>query len=261
MLNSSDKTNDVSESTVFKFSLFRTRLFLIIALGILVALFQFACSKKSKVSLSATSVTRVAFLPLNVPENSKDLRWTAMAAPIALAEACRNIKDIEIIPLWQTMPLAIQTAGNSRMITQEGTASVAAWLSASWATYGEFQHTKRSNSMIIDFIPTKETMIPFRYSRIGKLEGMEPGVFKALEQFMRYALNKRLDLKKNNAKDFTSYRRLAEALDREYGWSMEAEPGKAQGIVAELIQTDDRLARYLFSPTLYPALQTSQKKQ
>ena len=49
---------------------------------------------------------------------------------------------------------------------------------------------------------------------------------------------------------------VAEALDREYGWFVEAEPGKAQEIVEELMRRDGRLARLLFNPKIYPQLNT-----
>jgi hypothetical protein len=52
----------------------------------------------------------------------------------------------------------------------------------------------------------------------------------------------------------TASRDLAEALDREYGWFVDAEPGKAQDVVAKLLLTDEHLAKSLFSPTLYPGL-------
>jgi hypothetical protein len=51
-----------------------------------------------------------------------------------------------------------------------------------------------------------------------------------------------------------SMKPLAEALDREYGWFVDAEPGKAQEIVADLALKDDRLARLLFNPSVYPVL-------
>ena len=48
--------------------------------------------------------------------------------------------------------------------------------------------------------------------------------------------------------------RWAEALDREYGWFVDADPGKAQETVSELAHSDERLAQSLFSPALYPDL-------
>jgi hypothetical protein len=255
MLNRFGEQCKDRESAISGVSAFKPRLWLILALGISIALFQFAYSMRDKVSLSPTTTTRVAFLPFNVSENNKDLRWTAMAAPIVMAQASRKIKDFEVIPLWQTMPLALQTAGNSRILTQESAVSIASWLSARWAAYGEFRPAQNGATMVIDFIPSKENMIPFRYSRTGKLDGLGSGAHKAFEQFTRYIMTGyMLEPEKGKAKDFASLRSLAEALDREYGWTMEADPGKAQGIVADLIQTDEQLAHYLFSPTLYPAL-------
>jgi hypothetical protein len=254
MLNRFGKQCKSRESAFSGVATFKPRLWLILASGIMIALFQFAYSMKDKVSLSPTATTRVAFLPFNVSENNKDLLWTAMAAPIAMAQASKKIKDFDVIPLWQTMPLAIQTAGNSRILTQESASSVASWLSAKWATYGEFRPAKNGVTMTIDFIPSKENMIPFRYFRTGKLGDLGSGAHEAFEQFIRYAMMGYLEPEKGKGKDFASLRSLAEALDREYGWTMEAEPGKAQEIVTSLIQTDEQLANYLFSPTLYPSL-------
>jgi hypothetical protein len=254
MLNRFSKQCKGRESVISGVSAFKPRLWLILASGILIALFQFAYSMKKKVDLSPTATTRIAFLPFNVSENSKDLRWTAMAAPIVMAQASQKIKELEVIPLWQTMPLAIQTAGNSRILTQESAVSVASWLSAKWATYGEFRQAKNGVTMIIDFIPSKENMIPFRYSRTDKLDALGSGPHIAFEQFIRYTTMGYLEPEKGKAKNFTALRGLAEAIDREYGWTMEAEPGKAQETVMSLIRTDEQLALYLFSPTLYPAL-------
>lgn len=255
MQNRSNRKNNCPECAVFEAFRLRFGLRWILALSILIALFQFACSKKSRVNLASASVVRIAFLPFNVPDNNKDIRWTAMAAPIALAQASAKIKEFEAIPLWQTMPLAIQTAGNSRILTEESVAAAASWLSAKWIIYGEFQTQKKGASLVIDFIPSQENMIPFRHSRAGKLNMLQPGFHKAFQQFMRYLSAGYLPPERDKSKDFTALRSLAEALDREYGWSVEAEPGKAQEIVAGLIKTDVQLARFLFSPTLYPALQ------
>ncbi len=251
---SNNKTNG-GEFILLQISTLRSRLLLIAALGVGVAIFQFACSKNSKVGISANTPTRIALLPFNTPEKSKELRWTAMAAPVAMAQASLKIKDIEAIPLWRSMPLAIQTAGNSRILTQESAASVAIWLSAKWAAYGDFQPHKKGVHMIIDFIPGEESMIPFRHMKTGKLDAIQTSFHKAYQQFIWYESSIRLAPEREKAKGFESLRNLAEALDREYGWSVEPEPGKAQEIVADLIKTDEQLARYLFSPTLYPALQ------
>jgi hypothetical protein len=52
-----------------------------------------------------------------------------------------------------------------------------------------------------------------------------------------------------------SLRQLAEAVDKEYGWTAAAEPGKSEEIVANLVQSDRPLAQYLFNPSLYPSIQ------
>ena len=77
---------------------------------------------------------------------------------------------------------------------------------------------------------------------------------EATRQFLRYLAIKTIKPVKYNEPSLDSVKELAEALDREYGWSVDAEPGKAQDIVARLAASDEHLARILFNPSLYPVL-------
>jgi hypothetical protein len=254
----------------------RLKLYPIAALAVLIASFHFGCAKKSIVSRSSTTNIKIALMPFNVPENNKDLRWTAMVAPILIAKTSRQAQGLELIPFWQSMPVAIEKAGRSRSLTSAAVSEASVWLSAKWTIYGEFappsmkrgskKNAKRSASaiekydpakngiyMIIDFMPNKDNIIPFRYMKSGRMDWVESGVHQSLEQFLRYLSGHPLEPERG-LRDLTVYRNLAEALDREYGWFVDAEPGKAKEAVANLIQTDPQLARFLFNPTLYPAL-------
>jgi hypothetical protein len=231
----------------------KSKFYPIAALAVFIALFHTGCGKKANVTLESTTGVKLALLPFNVSEKDKDIRWTSMLAPILMAKVSKQTKNFELIPLWQSMPVALQKAGRSRIFTPDSVADACIWLSAKWTAYGEFKSSKRGITMTIDFIPNKDNMFAFRYMRTGKVNWLESGVYQAIEQFMRYLSVRPLEADKS-LKDLSGYRNLAEALDREYGWSVDAEPGKAQEVVKFLIKTDPQLARFLFSPTLYPEL-------
>jgi hypothetical protein len=237
----------------------RSRLgFCLLAISAVIIIFsQSACSKKASINVAPTTTTRLAFFPFNVPENSADLRWAAMAAPILMGKATAHVREFEIIPLWQSMPVAIQAAGQNRSLTTETVESASTWLTAQWSAFGDIASNQRGLSVMIDFIPSKSNQIAFRYIKSGKVDWMEAGVQEAFDQFKRYLMIPLPELERNNKQEMLPLRNLAEVLDREYGWSVEAEPGKAQETVTALMKTDERLARYLFSPTLYPILAQS----
>jgi hypothetical protein len=218
-------------------------------------LLQSACfSKKVKTEAMPGAPVRLALLPFNVPSDSKDLRWTALAAPILMAKAGENAEGLDILPLWETMPVALNIAGVSRTFTQDSAATVASWVSAKWSTLGEIGPTKTGISLTVDFIPARSNLVPFRYAKTGKLDLAGAGLHDAYNQFLRYLAAKPFPRTRGNELAMTATKDLAEALDREYGWFVEAEPGKAQDIVTKLLRTDEHLAKSLFSPTLYPAL-------
>jgi hypothetical protein len=218
-------------------------------------LLQSGCfSKKVKTEAITGAPVRLALLPFNVPPDNKELRWTALAAPILMVKAGENAEGLDILPLWETMPVALNIAGTSRTFTQDSAATVASWLSAKWSTLGEISPTKTGISLIVDFMPARSNLVPFRYSKAGKLDIAGAGFYDAYSQFLRYLVAKPFARTRGNELAMTATKDLAEALDREYGWFVDAEPGKAQNVVANLMRTDARLAKSLFSPTLYPAL-------
>jgi hypothetical protein len=214
-----------------------------------------ACSKKSKAPIAPSSPLRVVFLPFNVPENSKDLQWVAMASPILMSKVCEFAPDLVAVPFWDSMPVAIESAGASRIFTDESAQSAAGWLSAKWAIMGDISPGRRKSiSLIIDFIPSRGNEVPFRYMKTAKMEYLGSGYPVAFTQFLRYLTIRPLQHSKSEDLSMASLKPLAEAVNREYGWFADAEPGKAQEIVADLALKDSRLARLLFNPSVYPVL-------
>ncbi|MBN1569816.1 MAG: hypothetical protein JXA73_18365 [Acidobacteria bacterium] len=232
----------------------RNGMLLIVALAAALSFSQSACSKKNKVAIAPISAIRVTLLPFNIPSGDQQLRWTAMAAPIMLAKVSEYAKDIEIIPLWQSMPHALESGGASRSLTSESAALAAAYLGAKWSVMGEFTPTKSGVSMLIDFIPDRSPQIPFRFKKAGDIDNVASQMPKALNQFFYYLAIRRLSPIDKKIPAISEWKSLAETLDREYGWFAEAAPGKAEEAVANLARSDARLAQLLFNPSLYPVL-------
>jgi hypothetical protein len=233
---------------------------LFLFLVVLFPFFQSACFKKTKVRSAAASPVKMLLLPFEVAKANKDLSWTALAVPILLAKKMEETQDLTIIPLWQTMPRAIATAGASRSFNDESAASAANWLGAKWSIMGTVSTVKSRLSITIIFIPGKRNQFAFRYNNAQRIESLGPAFHEAIRQFLRYQLFKPLGPSKGNEANLNSVKELAEALDREYGWSEAADPGKAQDIVARLAKSDERLARLLFNPNLYPILDQNKDK-
>jgi hypothetical protein len=249
MLNSSRKPYDRSLQLPA-----RSGLLLIVALAAMIVCFQSACSKKNKVAIAPVTGVRIALLPFNVPPGNQDLRWAAMAAPIMMAKASEYPKALEVTPLWQSMPIALEAAGASRSYTPDAAAYIASWLAVKWSAMGEITTHKTGVSMLIDFVPARTTQTPFRFIKAGSIDTVAAQIPLAYNQFFYYLGAKPLDPVDKKMPTITTMRSVAEALDREYGWFVEADPGKAQQVVANLANTDLRLARLLFNPTLYPVL-------
>jgi hypothetical protein len=232
----------------------RCGLLLIVALAMVFGIFQSGCKKKNKVTMTPVTGVRIAILPFNVPSGNQELRWTAMAGAIMTAKVSEYSKDIEVVPLWQTMPIAIEAAGASRGITPDSAAYIASWLAVKWSAMGEMTPTKSGVSMTIDFIPARSTQIPFRFTKSGNIDDVGSKLPTAFNQFLYYLAARRMEPVSKQLQTMTEMKSLAEALDREYGWFVEANPGKAKETVANLARSDERLARFLFSPSQYPEL-------
>jgi hypothetical protein len=227
---------------------------LLIAAAALFLFSQPACSKKSKVPGVSTGPMRVALLPFDTSPENKDLRWTAMAGPILMAKASLNTPDLVVIPLWQSMTTAIASAGASRSFDEDSAASTANWLGAKWSILGAIKPSKIRASVMIDFIPSKSSQVAFRYMKKCNLDSFGLSFHEATRQYLRYLSVKPPEPLKGKDLNKNALKELAEALDREYGWFVEADPGKANEVVSSLAQSDERLAKLLFNPTLYPIL-------
>ena len=255
---------------------------LVAASAILLLLLQSGCffHKKGKAPVPTIGPVRIVLLPFNVPSDNTDLRWVALAAPILMAKVSEQAPDLVVIPFWEAMPTIIQSGGASRSFTQETAASVAAWLTAKWASLGDISPVKARAAkprtskadtsdggvtytpppktgglyMMVDFIPSKSNLVPFRYQKTGSIDALGSSFHEAYRQLLRYLVARPLQPAKSNLPSMTSMKTLAEALDREYGWFVDADPGKAQEVVADLARTDERLARLLFNPSVYPIL-------
>jgi hypothetical protein len=228
----------------------------LIATAVIIVFSQSSCifKKNKKVAVTPPTGIRLVILPFNVPSGNQDLRWTALAAPILMAKASESARDLEVIPLWETIPVATEAGGVSRSFSPETAAYVASWFSAKWSAMGEISPSKSGVSMMIDFMPARTTLVPFRFTRAGKVDSIGSSLPEAYNEFLRYLAARPLLPAKKGLPSMTSMRNLAEALDREYGWFVTAEPGKSKDIVSELARTDERLARLLFNPNVYPIL-------
>jgi hypothetical protein len=227
----------------------------IVATAVLLSGLQSACLfKKGKAPKPAPAAVRVVFLPLNAPAADEELRWAALAAPIMMAIVSERARDLDVVPLWQSMPIAVEAAGASRTLNAETAANVASWFSAKWSAMGELVPDGRKVSLVIDFIPSTSSQVPFRYMKAGRIDTVGSTFPSVFTQFLHYLSLRPLLPPAKTEQSFSSLRNLAEALDVEYGWFADAQPGKAQRAVSGLADSDMRLARLLFSPTLYPLL-------
>ena len=232
---------------------------LIAVFTLLTLLIQPAClfrKKKAAVPDAAPPApSRVVLLPLNIPSENTDLRWVAMAAPILMAKTMETAPDLELVPVWQSMPIAAEAVGASREVTPESAAYIANRLAAKWAVEGQLSPSTNGLSLLLDFIPAKANMIAYRYQKDGvSVEALGTHYYEAVTQFLRYLVARPLGTAGAKSPDVTSYKQLAETLDLEYGWFTAADAGKAEGVVTALVRTDPKMARLLFSPSLYPAV-------
>jgi len=239
---------------------FRGVLLILTAAAVFVAAAQTSCSKKVKVAVDDSGPVRVVVLPFIVLSekagDDKELQWTAMAAPALLIKASRRLPDIEVVPFWETMPVAISAAGAARSFTDDSAASIANWISAQWAVIGEIRRIKPSSySVVMDFIPTNSATVPFRHIKTRRMENFGTTFYTGLRQWVRYATARPIPLLQVREPGLQKMQPLGEALDKEYGWLKTAEPGAAQAFVDELALEDEDWAKLIFSPTMYPSLQ------
>ena len=213
---------------------------------------QTAClfGKKDKGPQYPTAPVQIVLLPFNIPDGRDDLRWASIAAAVAMAKDLENAQDLEVVPLWVGFPAAVQARAGSRTLTSETAAFVASRVSAQWTALGTIRPSENKLSVQLDFIPAKPSLIAFRYENETSLDSIGNQLSSAYEQFLRYLIAR--PIKKKGLFAVGPYRETARAIDQEYGWFASASPGRADKTVAELAREDNRLARLLFDPDVYP---------
>ncbi len=197
---------------------------------------------------------RILLLPANVPDDKPELQWTAFGIDVMLAESALAAPDLELAPLYESVPAVLQTLANSRHITDEIAEFTATRLTARWATEIEITPAKDALTLRVDFIPAKPSLVPFRYEKAGPPGTMTGRLQEACSQFLDYLIVRPLALEKLKPLDENKVKEIAQALNLEYGWFTTAKPGQAGKLVEELALTRPALAKLLFSPTLYPVL-------
>ncbi len=219
---------------------------------VLLLSFQAAClfGKKDKGPQYPTAPVQIVLLPFNIPDGRDDLRWASIAAAVAMAKDLENAQDLEVVPLWVGFPAAVQARAGSRALTSETAAFVASRVSAQWTALGTILPSENKLSVQLDFIPAKPSLIAFRYENETSLDSIGNQLSSAYEQFLRYLIAR--PIKKKGLFAVEPYREMARAIDQEYGWFASASPGSADKAVAELAREDNRLARLLFDPDVYP---------
>ena len=210
--------------------------------------------KKKGVEPKYPSVpVRCALLPINVPGENADLNWVAFAATYLMARFAGQAQDLSAAALWETVPVALESVGDSRSITPSTAAYVASRVTARWAVQGELMPVKNGMRLRLDFVPTQASTIAYRYESAFSPDTMVQKVREAFEQFLSYLMARPLP-KEAREISLDQLKQIGEALDLEYGWYHAAEPGKADRVVAELAKSQMEVARILFNPTLYPVL-------
>ena len=180
------------------------------------------------------------------------LQSLSIASAVAVTNVLHSIPGIEPVPMWQALLSVSSMIGDSRWVSPSRAAELANVLSVGWAMTGEISPGSEGYLLVLDFIPAKSSIIPFRYERSLRPELLNQRLNETLEQFLRYAQHPAPQLKTvKSAEDWSELFKLAEAIDREYGWFSPPAPGKAQAAFTSLFAHDPRLARLLFNPDLY----------
>ena len=235
----------------------QTLLRILILLALPGLILQSGCFWKKKTPAPAPELpapVRIILLPVNAPEGKPELRWTALAATVQMAEIAVAAPDLEPMPLWESTPAVIQTLGNSRTITAEIAEFTATRLTARWATVGELITLNNAPALRLEFIPSRASLVPFRFEKQGSIDALGPRFQEAFTQFLRYLILRPLVEDRIRRMNAIRLKEIAQALDVEYGWFTAAKPGTAGKVVEELARSNRDLARLLFSPTLYPVL-------
>lgn len=200
-----------------------------------------------------TGPIQIVFLPANAATDNSELRWMSLAVPVLLTKAAGVSSDLDPVPLWQILPVAVENAGASRVVNPELAGYLASRMGARWAAMSEITLAKSGFTLLVDFIPTKASAYAFRYQKAVSSGTLESNLRQAIDEFLHYQFSEPKIAKESIAEtDAGLLRKIAEALDGDYGWFVPPTPGKAESVAAALSQADSKLARLIFSPMLYP---------
>ena len=230
---------------------------LLVVLALTGLLFEPGCifrKHKPPAAPASPARVRVVLLPMNVPDGSPELHWISLATVAEMADTASAAPDLELVPVWESVPAALQSLGNSRTVTLDIAELVATRLSARWSSQGEIIKAGKTFTWRLDFIPAKPSLVPFRYEKTSAVEALPSQAREAFDQFLRYLIVRPLEVTKTPSLDAKKLREIADALDAEFGWFGTAKPGTSGKVVEDLARSRPALARVLFSPTLYPVL-------
>lgn len=216
-----------------------------------------ACLFKKKKAAAPAVVPvgpiRIVFLPANMATEDGEQRWMSLAVPVLMTKLATVSPDLDPVPLWQLLPIAVENAGASRTINPELASYLASRMGAHWAAMGEIAPSKDGLTLLVDFVPVRASAYAFRYQKAVSSSSLESNLRQAVDEFRDYQLAEPAIVKESKAAtDAGLLRQIAEALDSDYGWFVPPAPGKAEAVAASLSRSDSKLARLIFSPALYP---------
>ncbi len=210
---------------------------------------------RDKAGTPATQASQVSvlILPLNASLSDPTQQSLSIGSAVLAEQILLGVTDVSPVPLWRGIPAAQGVLGGSRNITPATASDLANLLSVPWAMIGEVSQEGDRYAILIDFIPAKQSMIAFRYMRDLRPELLEPKVYEALGQFLRYLRrpSARLMPVPDHLQDPHTLFDLAGAVDVEYGWFSPAVTGRSQSAFNAVAATDRDLAALLFNPGIY----------
>ena len=197
---------------------------------------------------------RILVLPVNAPLDNAGLQMTGISAAVQMLEIALAAPDLEPVPLWESIPAALQSLGTSRTVTDDIAEFTATRLAARWGIKGDFLTTGSVPTLRLDFIPARPSLVPFRYEKQAGEGDIQARITECYDQFLRYLVVRPLTVASIKPLEANRLMELARALDSEYGWFVAAKPGSAGKIVEDLAASHNELARLLFNPALYPVI-------
>jgi cell division protein FtsN len=218
-----------------------------------------ACLFKKKKASAPTMIQqgpiRIVFLPANMSAEDTEQRWLSLAVPVLMTKLATLSPDLEPVPLWQLLPVAVENAGATRTINPELTSYMASRMGAWWGTMAEITPSKNGFTLVVDFVPVRASDYAFRFQKDTSANSLESNLRDALEEFLHYRLPEpAMSKASSGAMDTGLLRQVAEVLDSDYGWFVQPSPGKGEAVAASLAGVDKKLAPLVLSPTLYPVV-------